>query len=306
MMKIQLLREFLMLSELLNFTKAAQKLHITQPVLSRHMKELESYFNTELFRRDTHSVELTGAGQLLCAEVRKITHQFDHSMSVMHTFTGQSRRKLSIAFLGEAISQLLIELVDSFRHQYRDVSVDCRDCELDEALALLDDGRYDLGFLIRPNYIQQRSNFNALQFQTDRLCVAVNRKHVLAGRQNVSLKELVRWPIIRVDPRDFALSERYSTHFLTRHGLDFTLYKEYPNLKSCCFALELNQQAVLLMPRHRSYLLGSNSVMLDIEEQDCWFALEMVWDKNNINPCLKLFIRDFTTLMARESHLLTA
>lgn len=305
-MKIQLLREFLMLSELLNFTKAAQKLHITQPVLSRHMKELETYFDTELFRRDTHKVELTGAGQLLCAEVRKITHQFDHSMSVMHTFTGRSRRKLSIAFLGEAINQLLIELVDGFRHQYRDVAVDCRDCELDEALVLLDNQKYDLGFLIRPNYIKQRSNFNALQFQTDPLCVAVNRGHVLANRQKVSLAELVHWPFIRVDPRDFALSESYSTHFITRHGLDFTLYKEYPNLKSCCFALELNQQAVLLMPRHRGYLLGNNSVMLDLDEEDCWFALEMVWDKNNINPCLTLFIRDVSAFLEREGHLLTA
>ncbi|WJV64033.1 LysR family transcriptional regulator [Pectobacteriaceae bacterium CE70] len=305
-MKIQLLREFLMLSEWLNFTKSAQKLHITQPVLSRHMKELEAYFDVELFRRDTHKVELTGAGQLLSAEVRKITQQYDDSMSVMRTFTGQSRRHLSIVFLGEAISQLLIDLVDSFRCQYLDVVVDCRDSELDEALVLLDMGKSDLGFLIRPNFIPQRANFCSLPFQTDPLCVAVNRHHPLANRQRVSLKEIVNWPIIRVDPREFALSELYSTHFLSSRDIQFTLYKEYPNLKTCCFDLEMNRHAVLLMPKHRGYLLGNNSVLLEVDDQDCEFILELVWDRHNSNPCVNLFTRKFKVFLDREGELLTA
>jgi DNA-binding transcriptional LysR family regulator len=299
MMKIQLMSEFLMLSEWLNFTRAAQNLHITQPVLSRHMKELEAHFGVDLFRRDTHKVELTSAGQLLAAEVRKIIQQYDDAMSTMRTFTGHSRRQLSIVFLGEAISQLLVNLVENFRQQYLDVTVDCRDSELDEALTLLDVGKYDLGFLIRPNFMEQRANLCTLPFQTDPLCVAVNRHHALASRQRVSLKEVVEWPIIRIDPREFEFSERYSTDFLTRHGLIFKLHKEFSNLKSCCFDLELNNHAVLLMPRHRAYLLGNNSTMLDIEEQDCWFSLELVWDRQNNNPCVDLFIREFKAFLVR-------
>ena len=67
-MKIHLFREFITLAETLNFTKAAEKSCITQPVLSRHIKELEDFFGTPLFLRDTHGVKLTSAGELLLSE----------------------------------------------------------------------------------------------------------------------------------------------------------------------------------------------------------------------------------------------
>lgn len=298
-MKIELLREFLLLSERLNFTRAAQKLHITQPVLSRHMKELEEHVGAPLFLRDTHQVTLTSAGYRLASEVRKILHQYDESMTAVRTFTGNSRRRLSIAFLGEAIRQPLVTLVEDFRQQQNDVVVECRDCELEEVLSLLDAGECDVGFLIRPNFMPQRPGFGALPFQTDDLCVAVNRLHPLAQRAIVSLRDAAQWPIIRVDPREFSLSEQYSSRFLSARGIDFNLYKEFPNLKSCCFDLELNQRAVLLMPRHRGYLLGDNSILLSLAEKDCWFSLELVWSLRNRNPCVTLFSQAF-------SHYLTS
>lgn len=296
-MKIQLLREFLLLSERLNFTRAAQKLHITQPVLSRHMKELEEYVGAALFLRDTHQVTLTSAGHRLASEVRKILHQYDESMTAVRTFTGSSRRRLSIAFLGEAIRQTLVARVEDFRQQHHDVVVECRDCELEEVLALLDAGECDIGFLIRPNFMPQRAGYAALSFQTDPLCVAVNRQHPLAQHATVSLRDAARWPVIRVDPREFALSEQYSTRFLSARGIDFTLCKEFPNLKSCCFDLELNAREVLFMPRHRGYLLGENSVLLPLTEQDCWFSLELVWSLRNRNPCVELFSHTFSRNM---------
>ncbi|WLI77201.1 LysR family transcriptional regulator [Kosakonia sp. H02] len=293
-MKIELLREFLLLSERLNFTRAAQMLHITQPVLSRHMKELEEHVGAPLFQRDTHRVSLTSAGHRLACEVRKILHQYDESMTAVRTFTGNSRRRLTIAFLGEAIRQPLVALVEDFRQQQKEVVVECRDCELEEVLALLDAGECDAGFLIRPNFMPQRAGFGALPFQTDPLCVAVNRQHPLAQHGTVSLRDAAQWPVIRVDPREFALSEMYSTRFLSARGIDFTVYKEFPNLKSCCFDLELNARAVLFMPRHRGYLLGENSVLLSLSEQDCWFSLELIWPLRNRNPCVDWFCQAFS------------
>lgn len=301
--KIQLLREFLVLSEGLNFTRAAQKLHITQPVLSRHIKDLETYFSVELLRRDTHNVTLTSAGHVLSEEVRKITQQYDESLSVMHAFTGQSRRQLSIVYLGEAMGHLLVDVIDHFRQQHQDVAVSYRDSELDEALELVKSRQYDLGFVLRPSIIPQLESFCSLPFHTDPLCVVVNRHHELADRSIVSLKDVIRWPVIRVDPREFPWSENYSTDFFKHHGLDFTLYKEYPNLKTCCFHLELNRQAALLMPRHRSYLLSNNCVLLELAEQDCWFSLELVWERRNTNPCVEQFIRAFKTLWARQGRI---
>ncbi|MEC5344618.1 LysR family transcriptional regulator [Brenneria populi] len=291
-MKIQLLYEFIQLSELLNFSRAAQKMNITQPVLSRHMKALEEQFGAELLRRDTHSVELTSAGKLLSVEARKVIQQYESSLSAVNAFTGKSRRRLTITFLGEAIQHVLVKLLTRFQRSHPDITVECRDSELDESLLFLEQHVCDLGLLLRPNFLENKK-FNSLTFQTDALCVAVNKNHPLAGRGRVSLREVSKWPIIRVDPREFCLSEEYSTRFFDCYNIDYHLDKEYPNLKTCCFNLEFRERVALLMPKHRGYLLGANGVLLDVIEKDYWFNLELVWDNKNANPCISLFLNEF-------------
>ncbi|WP_413733034.1 LysR family transcriptional regulator [Sodalis sp. RH20] len=296
-METQLLHEFVLLSKTLNFSKAAQKMNITQPVLSRHMKYLEEYFGASFFKRDTHKVELTTAGKLFTEEAGKILLQYETSISAIHSFTGKSRRRLAVTFLGEAIQKFLITFLTQFRATHSDILIECRDSELDEALALLDNHASDMGFLIRPNFMANESRFCTLPFQTDPLCAVVNKCHPLAGRGSVSLREVSEWPIMRIDPREFSLSDEYSTRFLTIRNIDFTLDKEYPNLKTCCFNLEFSDRAVLLMPRHRGYLTGQNCVMLDIAEQDCWFNLELVWDSKNTNPSVAIFLKEFKSFL---------
>lgn len=304
-MKIKLLREFLILAETLNFTKAAQKIHITQPVLSRHVKELEEYLGTELLCRDTHRVKLTSAGNLLREESRKIIQQYDNSLLVMNSFTGQNKQKLSIVYLGEAFNHILYEVINNYRLHYPNVSINYRDAELDEAIEYLKTGLYDLGFVLRPNLFDkfdEFDNFSSLTFLTDTLCVAVNKEHELATCQTVSLKDVVHYPIIRQDPKEFSLIESYTTDFLKKYGLKFKIYKEYPNLKTCFFNLELNKDAILLVPKHRLYLLGKNSVLLDLIEQDCLFNMELIWDCKNINPCISQFIKEFKQFLHNQNY----
>lgn len=301
-MKLKLLREFFILAECLNFTKAAKKLHITQPVLSRHIKELELFFGTELLCRDTHNVALSSAGVLLLHETQKILTQYDQSVTTMRIFTGQSREQLSIVYLGEAVQSMLGNIIYKFNQEHHSIMTHYRDCELDEALELLKFGGADLGFLIRPNLIDQFDGFASLPFKTDPLCAAVNKQHYLANHKKVSLKEIIKWPLIRVDPKEFPLSAEYSTDFIHRYNLDYTLYKEYPNLKTCCFNLEFNHEVVLLMPKHRSYLLGNNSVLLELAEQDCLFNMELVWGNQNKNPSLHKFIGEFKRLLTEFNN----
>jgi DNA-binding transcriptional LysR family regulator len=291
-MKIELLYEFIYLTESLNFTKAAEKLNITQPVLSRHIKQLEDQLDAHLFRRDTHGVELTSVGYIFLEEAKKITNQYERSIIQINTFTGKNRKKLNITFLGEAIKNVLVEFLVVFRAQFPDIAVECRDSELDEALGYLEDRSCDIGFLIRPNFLEN-SRFKTLLIQKDAVCVAVNKRHPLAKLGKVSLNDVAKWPIIRVSPGEFVLSEQFSTAFLDKYNIDYTLHKEFPNIKTCCFNLDFNSEAILLMPKHRGYLISSNCKLLDVIEDDYWFEVEMVWDKDNPNPTIAPFLKLF-------------
>jgi len=296
-MKIELLYEFIHLARSLNFTKSAERLNITQPVLSRHIKQLEEHFGTQLFRRDTHGVELTSVGHIFLEEVKKITNQYERSTIQINTFTGKSRKKLNVTFLGEAIQNVLIEFLSVFQPQFPDIAVECQDSELDEALDYLRERHCDIGFLLRPNFIDH-APFETMSVNKDMICVAVNKSHPLAQFDKVSLKDVSKWPIIRVNPGDFELSDIFSTAFFDKYNIEYHLHKEFPNLKTCCFHLSYDHEAALLMPKHRGYLVGSNCKLIDIAEDDYWFEIEVVWDKSNPNPTIPVFIRSLEQFLS--------
>ena len=76
-MKIEYLRETIILAEYLNFTMAAEHLFITQPVLSRHIDALETEIGVKIFRRSTHSVRLTEAGTYFLERIQSILAEYD-------------------------------------------------------------------------------------------------------------------------------------------------------------------------------------------------------------------------------------
>ena len=296
-MRIGRLYEFILLSDLLNYTKAADKLNITQPVLSRHIKQLEEQVGAELFRRDTHGVELTSIGYIFLEEAKKITTQYERSLHQVNTFTGKSRKKINVAFLGEAIESILREFLVVFRSQCPDVVVECRDSELDEALTYLEQRTSDVGFLLRPNFVEN-DRFETMLVQTDQLVAAVNKRHPLAKKDAISLWDISKWPIIRVNPGEFELSDKFSTAFLEKQSIPYQLKREFPNLKTCCFNLSLDDEVILLMPRHRSYLLSDDCKAITISDNQYWFEVEAVWDDENVNPVVPVFVKSFKTFMA--------
>ncbi len=291
-MKIELMYEFIYLTESLNFTKAAEKLNLTQPVLSRHIKQLEEQLGTHLFRRDTHGVELTSVGHIFLEEAKKITNQYERSIIQINTFTGKNRKKIKVTFLGEAVEEILVDFLSVFRSQFPDITVECQDNELDDALSHLEDRTCDIGFLLRPNF-HENTRFETSLIEKDVICAVVNKHHPLADREHVSLKEIAQYPIIRVSPGKFVLAEKFSTAFLDKYQIPYTLRKEFPNIKTCCFNLGFDQEAILLMPAHRSYLIGNDCKLIHIKEDDYWFRVELVWDKENPNPMLPLFVKSF-------------
>ncbi|TDQ56819.1 LysR family transcriptional regulator [Mesocricetibacter intestinalis] len=305
-MRIRLLREFITLAEMLNFTKAANKLYMTQPILSRHIKELEDKFGTELFDRSTHHVTLTSAGELLLQEAKKIVQQYDDSVFRINTFTGQNKNKLSIVYLGDAFSHLLADVLGAFKQVYPHVSVSHRDTDLLEAFNLLKSKEYDLGFVLRPAFIdnlseemlKEKSNFCTLPFANDPLCVAFNKSHPLAGCEHIRLQDISQYPIIVEDLKETPWAKMYSTDFLQMQNLPFSIYKVYPNIKTCAFELELNNNVVLLLPKHRRFILGANSRLMVLEdEQKYSYVMELIWHPQNGNPYLPRFIKKFTEII---------
>ena len=91
-MDINRLNEFITLATLLNYSKAANQLYLTQPALSRHIHDLEQTLGTQLFIRDTHNVHLTSVGEIFLKEAQEIIQRYNHALDLIkevnHTYRG--------------------------------------------------------------------------------------------------------------------------------------------------------------------------------------------------------------------------
>src|SRR6202020_3023791 len=140
------MRYFVAVAEQLNFGRAAQELHIAQPVLSRQIRALEHDLGTPLLTRDSHGVELTDAGRQLLADAGPLLAS---APAVRRRVTAAARgsQRLMVGFrAGIAVTPA----VRLFADRHPDVLVDVQRIEWDDQAPILLAGRIDVGSRRRP------------------------------------------------------------------------------------------------------------------------------------------------------------
>jgi DNA-binding transcriptional LysR family regulator len=186
-MELRLLGYFVAVAEELNFTRAAHRLHIAQPPLSRQIRQLEELIGVQLFARDRRSVTLTNAGKVLLREARIVLDQFQHAVDL----TRRSRKtEPSIVRVGIAhgLGERVHPVLSVHSRRYPAVDVQCQDVFStfqNEALRAL---RIDVGFLRPPvdiAHLKSRALFK------ERFMALLPKTSRLAKHKKVSVKQLV-------------------------------------------------------------------------------------------------------------------
>src|SRR4051812_17656842 len=117
------LRAFVAVAEDLGFRRAAERLHIAQPALSRAIMEIEAALGVRLFERSTRMVRLTPAAQFLLPEVRTLFQRLDETLARVQRIDRGEAGMLNVGFNDFTISDLLPTIIMRFRSVYPDISV---------------------------------------------------------------------------------------------------------------------------------------------------------------------------------------
>ncbi len=217
-MELRHVRYFLAVAEYLNFSKAAQELHIAQPPLSRQIRQLEEDLGVSLFVRNKRRVQLTKAGHVFLDEARKLVVQAGHATeAARHAQKGESGLvRIGIASgLGGVVGHAVI---DHCKH-FPAVNIECKDVFSSSQSSLLNKREIDIGFL-RPPIDQV--NLNCELLFEEEFTVVLPPTHRLAHRKSVRLKEIADEPLIIFD-RNFSsglydkILALYSRQGLTPH-----------------------------------------------------------------------------------------
>jgi DNA-binding transcriptional LysR family regulator len=197
-------------AEELHFGRAATRLRVSQPALSRAIQELERQAGVQLLARTNRSVRLTEAGQTLLDEAPRAFAEVDRALAETQRVGRGEVGRLRIGFLPSATNELVPAAVRTFRTAFPAVVLELSE-ELDEPqLEGLAQGRLDVGVLRTARELDD-VRFEALAVEEQ--CVAVARDHRLVGRRRVSFRDLrgedfVLWPR-RIDPETHdAIDER--------------------------------------------------------------------------------------------------
>ncbi len=112
------LKIFLALAESLNFSRTAEKFFVTQPSLSKSVKDLEEALGVTLFERSTRSVRLTPAGERMTSLARRVVGEFDSGLQHLQTLAEQESHHVAIAAIPSLANALLPEVCDSLEKQF--------------------------------------------------------------------------------------------------------------------------------------------------------------------------------------------
>ncbi len=183
------LRYFRAVADELHFGRAAEELHIAQPVLSRQIRALEHDLGASLFTRDRHGVVLTAAGRQLLADAGPLLASAD---AVRRRVTGAAKgnRRLAVGF---RTGIPVIPAAQAFEARHPDVVLDVQRIEWDDQAAMLLDGRIDVGYVRLPI---DETGLRVTPLYTEPRVAVLPAGHRLAGKEEVSEADLAGEPLV--------------------------------------------------------------------------------------------------------------
>ncbi|MCC4113964.1 LysR family transcriptional regulator [Aromatoleum toluclasticum] len=215
-MELRHLRCFVVLAEELHFTRAAERLHIEQSPLSRTIKELEDELGALLFDRDRRGTRLTQAGEVFLHDVQRLFSTLELARENVKAVSSGTLGILRIAVPRGCIDPRLSAFLARCREEVPEVEIRLIEVPLAEQLRGLRSGSFNMGFA---NTADVGDGIVAEPIWIDPLVVAVSTRHPLLVHKQVPLEDLIRYPLVMVDPRLFGqCNDELSRLLLTATG----------------------------------------------------------------------------------------
>ncbi|MCF7568291.1 LysR family transcriptional regulator [Sabulilitoribacter arenilitoris] len=286
-LELRHLKYFLAVADELHFRKAAEKLFISQPGLSRQIKQMEDDLGVVLFERHNRKVELTKAGAYLKAEIsrnlKELNHILNHGKLLHHGIDGN----LNLGYVGSAIQQLIPNLLLLFKKEHPTIVFDLKEMDNHRQIDGLLSKDIDVGF-VRLERIPK--NLKSLPVLKENFCLVLPKNHSIDPQNFKSMSQLKHEAFIMFDPS-------YSPSYYEKvmqifDDSGFTPIVSHNTIHaSSIYRLVENNLGISIVPK--SLQMGYNMKVKFIELKNIKHQtiLSAVWNKKNRNPSLAPFLK---------------
>ena len=194
-MELRHLRYFVVLAEELHFGRAAERLHIVQPTISRQISRLEQDLGVALFHRTKRSVRLTEAGRVLLEEARQLLERSEEAILKTRRAAAGEAGTLCVGLTGSSTYIVLSKVLPLHQERFPNVRIAPREMNTSVQLEALREGSIEVGFVRLPVGFEGR-DLDIFPFFREPMGLALAKSHRLAKLKQVPLRELSDEPFV--------------------------------------------------------------------------------------------------------------
>lgn len=289
-MELTELRSFIVLTEMLHFGRTAQRLHITQPALTKQIKRLEMDLGGNLFQRGNGGVSLTRAGEVLKEKAARILNDIGQAEQLTRLAVEGNAGVLRIGFGITTLPAGLASLLRQYRQMYPNVLLQLEDMSTPSQISALEEIRIDIGFVRLP--VINKSLITTKAFE-ERLVIAIPQDMKIIQKQGLSA--FAKEPFVGLSR---SVSSSYSNHVTqTCLAAGFTPIivqeaKEFHTILHCVGA----SMGVAIVPLSLKHMRIPNVKFVETQVKEAHWHIGLTWRRRDKGQAL---IENFIKLVRK-------
>ncbi|MDQ4061053.1 MAG: LysR family transcriptional regulator [Pseudomonadota bacterium] len=285
MFELAQLRSFVAVATELHFGRAAKRLNMTQPPLSRQIQLLELDLGVQLLTRTSRSVQLTPAGRAFLVEARSLLQQSEAAVQVARRAANAHGGAVTVGFIGATTYGFLPRLVTKAGAELPNIEVTFKEMSASEQIQALELGRIDLGLIRPPPDLRRIVSACVMR---ENLALALPLQHPLAKRRRPQLQQIDGEPFIM-----YSADARYLNGLLTQLFRAANIqprYVQHMSHSQAILSLVSTGMGLAIVPEETRNACFDNVIFRPLPlGADVTVELHAIWRPDSRNPALPAF-----------------
>jgi DNA-binding transcriptional LysR family regulator len=288
-MELRHLRYFVAVAEQENVSRAALKLHVSQPALSRQIRDLEHEIGFLLLQRSAKAVRRTDAGRVFLAEARAVLLRADEAVKAARAVATGRRGELHVGYAPVPTVRILPPALRAFQAELPEVRVKLHDLSTEEMLAGLRKGALQIAFLVRPT----RAMLRGLRFEglvEDVMRLAVPPGNRFARLRSIPVAQLATEPLVAYSRQEYPEYHSYLAALFDQARIRPRVVEEHEGGVGLVASVEAGY-GVALVPQSLACSIGSRLRLIPLTPAPVPVVVGAAWTEGGLTPAAEEFLR---------------
>lgn len=298
-MNLNQLRYFISVAETGSFTKAALNHYVSQTAITQQIHSLEEIVGAKLLDRNSRPATLTPAGKVFLKEAREMLSKMDTALLRTREASTGLEGELRLGYTKGYEHSDLPKYLRSFHREYPNVRISCYRCDTDMLASGLISGEYDVIFTWDSTNIRQEEALQLRVAEHVPLRVALYANHPLAGRKELTRRDLKQENILFMSPSGTgdSFGDAYYIKLYQQAGYQPNILLRSNDMESILMMVAAEEGISIVPEYSHPWDVGTeNVVFIPLAGEGETEEILIVWRKNDDNPALKHFIQTLPAL----------